>query len=253
MIDFSLKGKVALVTGATQGIGYTLARGLAQQGASLIISARNKEKLDSALERLSQEEINAEGYLFDVTKQPEIDEAIGKINRKFGQIDILVNNAGIQYRAPMEEFPEEMWEAVINTNLSSIYRVSKAVVPGMIKQKSGKIINICSLMSEVARNSISAYTAAKGGVKTLTRSMATEWAKHNIQINGIGPGYFKTEMTDALVKDARFSEWLCNRTPAGRWGNPEELVGLLIFLASNASSFVNGQVIYVDGGILATI
>lgn len=253
MIDFSLKGKIALVTGATQGLGYTLARGLSRQGAMVIISARNVEKLDSALARFTQEGINAKGYLFDVTKQPEIDETIKRINSEFGKIDILVNNAGIQYRAPMEEFPGEMWDAVINTNLSSIYRVSKAVVPGMIRQKAGKIINICSLMSEVARNSISAYTAAKGGVKTLTRSMATEWAKHNIQINGIGPGYFETEMTDALVKDTQFSDWLCKRTPAGRWGNPEELVGLLVFLASDASSFVNGQVIYVDGGILSTI
>ncbi|NJK95420.1 MAG: SDR family oxidoreductase [Bacteroidales bacterium] len=253
MLDFGLKGKVALVTGATQGLGYTLARGLASQGATLIISARNREKLDSALERLQKEGFEVRGYLFDVTNQSEIDAAISNILSDFGAIDILVNNAGIQYRAPLEEFPGEMWDTVINTNLSSIYRVSKAVAPIMIRQQSGKIINICSLMSEVARNSISAYTAAKGGVKMLTRSMATEWARHNIQVNGIGPGYFKTEMTDALVKDQQFSDWLCKRTPAGRWGNPEELLGLLVFLASGASSFINGQVIYVDGGILATI
>lgn len=253
MLDFNLKGKVALITGATQGLGYTLAQGLAKQGATLLISARNPKKLDLALNRLRQEGIEAKGYLFDVTNQQEIDVSIANILSEFGRIDILINNAGIQYRAPIEEFPGEMWDTVINTNLSSIYRVSKAVAPAMIRQQSGKIINICSLMSEVARNSISAYTAAKGGVKMLTRSMATEWAKHNIQVNGIGPGYFKTEMTDALVKDQQFSEWLCKRTPAGRWGNPEELEGLLVFLASDASSFINGQVVYVDGGILATI
>jgi len=250
---FDLTGKVALVTGATQGLGYAIAKGLAQHGATLAISARNPEKLENALNRLKNHGIDAYGYMFDVTDPEEISIGIDALEYELGRIDILVNNAGINKRSPLESFPEKDWDEVINTNLNSIYKVTKQVSRGMIERKSGKIINICSLMSEAGRTSTAAYAAAKGGVKMLTKAMATEWAKYNIQINGIGPGYFETEMTDALKKDEKFHNWLCERTPAGRWGKPDELVGTAVFLASEASSFVNGQVIYVDGGILASL
>lgn len=250
---FDLTGKVALVTGATQGIGYAIAKGLAQHGATLAISARNPEKLEVALNHLKNHGIDAYGYMFDVTDAEEVSIGIDALEYELGKIDILVNNAGIMKRHPLEKFPEKDWNEIINTNLSGVYRVSKQVAQAMIERKSGKIINICSLMSEAGRTSTAAYAAAKGGVKMLTRAMATEWAKHNIQVNGIGPGYFETEMTEPLRKDEQFNNWLTERTPAGRWGKPEELVGTAVFLASDASNFVNGQVIYVDGGILASI
>ena len=250
---FDLTGKVALVTGATQGLGYAIAKGLAQHGATLGISARNPEKLEDALNRLKNNGIDAYGYMFDVTDAEEISIGIDAMEYELGRIDILVNNAGINRRNPLESFPEKDWNEVIDTNLTSVYKVSKQVVKGMIERKSGKIINICSLMSEVGRNSTAAYATAKGGVKMLTKSMATEWAKHNIQINGIGPGYFETEMTDVLKKDEEFNKWLRERTPAGRWGKLDELIGTAVFLSSEASSFVNGQIIYVDGGILASL
>lgn len=250
---FDLTGKVALVTGATQGIGYAIAKGLAQHGATLAISARNPEKLEEALNHLKNHGIDAYGYMFDVTDAEEVSIGIDALEYELGKIDILVNNAGIMKRHPLEKFPEKDWNEIINTNLSGVYRVSKQVAQAMIERKSGKIINICSLMSEVGRTSTAAYAAAKGGVKMLTKAMATEWAKHNIQVNGIGPGYFETEMTEQLRKDEHFNNWLTERTPAGRWGKPEELVGTAVFLASEASNFVNGQVIYVDGGILASV
>ena len=250
---FDLTGKTALVTGATQGLGYAIAKGLAQHGATLAISARNPEKLEDALTRLKNHGIDAYGYLFDVTDSEEISIGIDAMEYELGKIDILVNNAGIMKRSPLENIPENDWDEVINTNLSSVYRISKQVAKAMIERKSGKIINICSLMSEAGRSSTAAYTAAKGGVKMLTKAMATEWAKHNIQVNGIGPGYFETEMTETLKKDEKFNSWLCDRTPAGRWGKPDELVGTAIYLASEASNFVSGQIIYVDGGILASL
>ena len=250
---FDLTGKVALVTGATQGLGYAIAKGLAQHGATLAISARNPEKLEEALNRLKNSGIEAYGYMFDVTDPEEIAIGIDAMEYELGKIDILVNNAGIMRRHPIEEFPEKDWNEVLETNLSSVYKVSKQVVKAMIERKSGKIINLCSVMSEVGRNSTGAYAAAKGGLKMLTKSMAAEWAKHNIQVNGIGPGYFETEMTEPLRKDEKFNSWLCSRTPAGRWGKPEELVGAAVFLGSDASNFVNGQVVYVDGGILASL
>jgi len=250
---FDLTGKVALVTGATQGLGYAIAKGLAQHGATVAISARNPEKLEEALNRLKNHGIDAYGYMFDVTDSEEITIGIDAMEYELGQIDILVNNAGIMKRHAIESIPEKDWNEVINTNLSGVYKVSSQVARAMIERKSGKIINICSLMSEVGRNSTAAYAAAKGGVKMLTKAMATEWGKYNIQTNGIGPGYFETEMTDALKKDEKFNHWLTERTPAGRWGKPDELVGTAVFLASDASNFVNGQVIYVDGGILASL
>lgn len=250
---FDLTGKTALITGATQGLGFAIARGLGKAGATVLINGRNAEKVISAVNALKFENINAIPAIFDVTNSEIINESITKLKKEIGNIDILVNNAGIQRRFPLEDFPDEQWQEVIDTNLNSVFKVSKIIVKEMIERQSGKIINICSLMSEVGRNSISAYTAAKGGLKMLTKAMATEWAKHNIQINGIGPGYFITEMTQPLANDEKFNSWICGRTPAKRWGKPDELVGTAVYLASEASNFVNGQIIYVDGGILAAL
>lgn len=250
---FDLSGKTVLITGSTQGLGFTLARGFALHGARVILNARRQEALDEAVAVLSAEFPGAVGVLFDVTDAEGIGRSFHELEEKGIQVDILVNNAGIQRRFPLEEIPVAAWNEVIQTNLNAVQFVSQHAVKGMIQRQKGKIINICSLMSELGRYSTGAYAAAKGGVKMLTRAMCTEWAKHNIQINGIGPGYFATEMTQKLVQDQEFSQWLCKRTPAGRWGNPEELVGAAIFLASEASDFVNGQIIYVDGGILAAL
>jgi gluconate 5-dehydrogenase len=246
---FNIEGKRILVTGSTGGIGYVLAEGLAKAGASVILNGRTKEKIDAAIDKLKKSGFSASGSVFDITKDLEVEKAVSQLEKSTGSIDILVNNAGIQHRGPLEDFNLEDW----NTNLTGAFIVSKAVVKGMIQRQSGKIINICSLQSELARPSIAPYASAKGGLKMLTRAMAAEWAKHNIQVNGIGPGYFKTDMTKSLYENPEFDEWLRKRTPADRWGNPEELIGTLIFLSSDASSFINGQIIYVDGGITACI
>jgi gluconate 5-dehydrogenase len=250
---FDIEGKKILVTGSTAGIGYTLAEGLAKAGALVILNGRTQEKVDGAIHSFAERGLKAEGSVFDITSADEVERGITEIEKKLGVIDILVNNAGIQHRAPLEEFELADWNRVINTNLTGAFIVSRAVVKSMIQRKSGKIINICSLQSELGRPTIAPYAAAKGGLKMLTRAMATEWAKHNIQVNGIGPGYFKTNLTKALWENPEFDSWLCNRTPAHRWGNPEELIGTLIYLSSRASSFLNGQIIYVDGGITACI
>jgi gluconate 5-dehydrogenase len=250
---FSIEGKRVLITGSTSGIGYVLAEGLAKAGASVILNGRNHGKIDLAIHSFKKQGFRVAGYPFDISNESEVEHQIDQIESELGSIDILVNNAGIQHRAPLEEFSLEDWNNVLKINLTGAFIVSKAVVKGMIKRKSGKIINICSLQSELARPSIAPYATTKGGLKMLTRAMAAEWAKHNIQVNGIGPGYFKTQMTKALYENAEFDAWLCKRTPAGRWGNPEELIGTLIFLASDASSFINGQLIFVDGGITACV
>jgi gluconate 5-dehydrogenase len=250
---FSLHGKTALVTGSSGGLGKFFAEGLAKHGAKVIVNGRNKEKLNETVNEFISKSLNVEGYSFDVTNSEDVNKNTRIILKKYGKIDILVNNAGIQKRHPLEDFPEEEFDAVLHGNLKSAFLVSKAFVKPMIESKSGKIINICSLQSELGRNTISPYAASKGGLKMLTRGMATEWAKHNIQVNAIGPGYYKTEMTKALYENKEFDNWLCNRTPASRWGNPEELIGTLVYLASQASSYVNGQIIYVDGGITAAI
>jgi gluconate 5-dehydrogenase len=250
---FDLTGKVALITGATQGIGFALSRGLAQAGARVVINARSAEKLERAVATLTQEGLTVSGRCFDLTNPEQIRTKVREIEQDYGQIDILVNNAGIQHRMPLENFDEAVWQDVLNTNLTAVFLVTKQVVQGMIARKSGKIINICSLMCEMARPTVGAYTAAKGGVKQLTKAMAVEWAKHNVQANGIGPGYILTEMNRPLIDDAKFNAWVCGRTPAGRWADPSELVGAAVFLASRASDFVNGQIIYVDGGILAAL
>ena len=250
---FDLTGRIALITGSSQGIGYTLAKGLAAAGATVVLNARNAEKLEAAADRLRAEGATVHTASFDVTDQGEVTAGIEKIETSIGPIDILVNNAGIQRRMPLEDFPAETWDELMRTNLDSVFFVGQAVARRMIPRESGKIINICSVQSELGRPSIAPYTASKGAVKMLTKGMAIDWGKHNIQVNGLGPGYFKTELTEALVKDEAFTAWLVGRTPSGRWGNVEELIGAAVFLASPASSFVNGHVLYVDGGVTATL
>ena len=250
---FNIEGKRILITGSTGGIGYVLAEGLAKAGASVILNGRTQDKVDAAINSFSKQGFNVTGFAFDISNAIEVEHHITQIEIVHGKIDVLVNNAGIQHRGPLEDFNLEDWNNVLNINLTGAFIVSKAVVKSMIQRQSGKIINICSLQSELARSSIAPYAAAKGGLKMLTRAMATEWAKHNIQVNGIGPGYFKTQMTKALYENPDFDAWLCKRTPANRWGNPAELIGTLIYLSSDASSFINGQLIFVDGGITACI
>ena len=250
---FDISGKIALITGSGQGIGYTLAKGLAQSGCTVILNDIIEERLDNAVKNLENEGFNAHGVVFDVRKENEINEKVKQVEKEVGLIDILVNNAGIQIRGALEEFKLEDWQRLIDINLTGVFLVSKAVVKNMINKKAGKIINICSIQSELARPSIAPYTASKGGVRNLTRGMATDWGKHNIQINGIAPGYFKTEMTKALYTNEKFDTWLRGRTPADRWGEPEELIGSLIFLSSKASDYVNGHLLYVDGGMLGCV
>ncbi len=250
---FSIKGKVALVTGSTGALGNAFARGLAQHGATVILNGRNKVKLNEKVQELLDMGFNAYGYAFDVTCKEELNSAISQIENEVGPVDILVNNAGINLRAPLEEYKDEDWDKVIGLNLTAPYMVAKAVVQSMIKRKSGKIINIGSVQNELGRPTIAPYAASKGGLKMLTKGMAIDWAKYNIQVNGIGPGYFKTEMTKPLYENPEFDAWLCGRTPSKRWGDPEELIGALLFLASGASSYVNGHMIYVDGGLLASV
>ena len=252
---FDLTGKVALVTGATHGLGMAMAKGIGQAGATVIINGNSsQEKIDKAVEIFKSEWIQAFGYRFDVTNEEEVQKAIARIENEVGPIDILVNNAGIIKRTPLVEMEVADFEQVIKVDLVSPFIVSKAVVKGMIQRKAGKIINICSMMSELGRNTVGAYAAAKGGLKMLTQNMCVEWAPHNIQVNGIGPGYFATEQTKPLRVDGHpFNEFIVNRTPAGLWGDPDELQGAAVFLSAKASDFVNGQILYVDGGILATI
>ena len=250
---FDLRGKVALITGSSHGLGFAIARGLGQAGATLVLNGRNEEKLRNAVAVLSGEGLAVYGYAFDITDEEKIQVKIPLIEEEVGPIQILVNSAGIQRRGSLETIEESVWREVIDINLTGVFLTSKHVAQKMIAWKSGKIINICSLMSEFGRPTTGAYAAAKGGLKMLTKAMAVEWAKHNIQVNGIGPGYFLTEMTRILAEDPKFDAWIRSRTPAGRWGDPAELVGTAIYLASSASDFVNGQIIYVDGGILAAL
>lgn len=252
---FDLTGKVALVTGATHGLGMAMAMGIGRAGATLIINGNSsQEKIDNAVDLFKSEGIKAFGYRFDVTNEDQVQNAIARIENEVGIIDILINNAGIIKRTPLIDMEVTDFEQVIKVDLVSPFIVSKAVVNGMIKRKSGKIINICSMMSELARNTVGAYAAAKGGLKMLTQNMCVEWAPYNIQVNGIGPGYFATEQTKPIRVDGHpFNEFIVNRTPAGSWGDPKELQGAAVFLSSKASDFVNGQILYVDGGILATI
>ncbi len=253
MNPFDLTGRRALVTGSGQGIGLALARALGQAGATVVLNGRGAAKLEQAAARLSAEGLAVETMVFDVTDRQAVADAITEIETRLGPIDILVNNAGIQRRMPLEDFPEETWHELIRTNLDSVFFVAQAVARAMIPRKRGKIINVCSVQSELGRPGIAPYTATKGAVKMLTKGMCADWAKHGMQINGLGPGYFDTELTKALVDDAVFSDWLCKRTPAGRWGRVEELGGAVVFLASGASDFVNGQILYVDGGMTSVV
>jgi len=250
---FDLTGSVALVTGSSQGLGFEMAKGLGKAGATVALNGRDSAKLSKAVAKLDGEGLNVAGFAFDVTDASGIKTAIADIESEFGHIDVLVNNAGIQRRGALEELTDEAWKDVLDINLTGAFKVARSVAGGMIKRRRGKIINICSLMSELGRDSTGAYAAAKGGLKMLTRAMAVEWGPHNIQVNGLGPGYFITPMTQVLADTFAFDQWLKSRTPAGRWGKTEELVGPAIFLASRAADFVNGQVLYVDGGILAKL
>jgi gluconate 5-dehydrogenase len=249
---FDLAGRRALVTGSSQGIGQSLARGLAAAGAAVVLNGRDPAKLERAAAELAAEGHQVSSYAFDVTDPAAVEAAIATIEES-GPLDILVNNAGIQRRMPLEEFPVETWRELMRTNLDAVFYVGQAVARRMITRRRGKIINIASLMSEASRYSIAPYTASKGAVKNLTKGMCTDWARYNIQVNAIGPGYFETPLNKALMEDAKFNAWLEARTPAGRWGRLEELQGACIFLASRASDFVNGQILYVDGGVLATV
>ena len=250
---FDLSGRVALVTGSSQGLGLAIARGLAEAGAAVVRNGRDTAKLAAAAAVLRAEGARVETAAFDVNDSAAVAREVARIEETFGPIHILVNNAGIQRRAPLVEMTEAQWREVIDTNLTSAFIVARAVGPRMIARGAGKIINITSLISEVARVTIANYAAAKGGLKMLTRSMAVEWAKHGIQTNGIAPGYFITPLNQPLIENAEFNAWVCKRTPAGRWGQPEELAGAAVFLASRASDFVNGQIIAVDGGTLAAL
>jgi gluconate 5-dehydrogenase len=250
---FSLSGKIALVTGSYRGLGLSIARGLASAGARVVINGRSREGVEETVKALSAEGYEALAAVFDVVDEQSVKDGIQQIQQQWGRVDILVNNAGIHRRNKLEDMPVEDFKLVVDTNLTSAFIVAKAVVPEMMEAGSGKIINICSLMSDLARPTTGNYAAAKGGLRMLTRAMAGEWAQHNIQINGIGPGYFESDMTQHLQADPEFNNWVCNRTPAARWGKPEELQGLAVYLASPASDFVNGQVIYIDGGLTAVI
>jgi len=250
---FGLAGKHALITGSSRGLGLVVAKGMAEAGAAVILNGRNRRKLDEALAGLNAEGLEAQAAAFDILDSDAVEKSIETIERDIGPIDVLVNNAGIQIRAPLEDFSLADWHRIMDANLTAAFVVAQGVARRMIGRRAGKIINICSLQSELGRMSIGPYTASKGGLKMLTRAMATEWGRHNIQINGIGPGYFITEMTQALADDRDFDKWLRGRTPAGRWGDPKELIGTAVYLASDASSFVNGQIVYVDGGIMAAL
>ncbi len=248
---FDLSGRTALITGSSKGIGLALARALASAGARVVLNARDAERLARARDSLVQEGFDVEVSVFDVTDAAAVEQAVADVEQRIGAIDILVNNAGMQHRGPFAEFPIDAWYRLSATNIDSVFLVGRAVAQRMIARRSGKIINVCSVQSELARPGIAPYTATKGAVKMLTKGMAVDLGAYGIQVNGLGPGYFKTELTEALVADETFTAWLGKRTPAGRWGDVHELAGAAIFLASDASSFVNGHILYVDGGITA--
>lgn len=259
MKSFSLEGKIALVTGASYGIGYAIAKAYSQAGAKIIFCDIKQEFVDRGLKSYSDDGIDAKGYVCDVTNEAMVQDMVKKIEKEIGTIAILVNNAGIIKRIPMCDMTAEEFRQVIDVDLNAPFIVSKAVIPGMIKKGHGKIINICSMMSELGRETVSAYAAAKGGLKMLTRNICSEYGEHNIQCNGIGPGYIATPQTAPLREiqpdGSRhpFDQFIIAKTPAARWGTPEDLMGPAVFLASDASDFVNGHVLYVDGGILAYI
>lgn len=251
---FDLSGRTALITGSVRGIGFALAEGLAKAGAAVVINGRKQEAIDQALARLHGVGRNVSGVAFDVTNEAEVSAAFESLDSQGIAVDILINNAGIQFRKPMVDLALEDWQRVIDTNLTGAFIVGREAARRMIARGTGgKIINIGSLTSEAARPTIAPYAAAKGGIKMLSRAMAAEWAQYNIQANSIGPGFILTDMNEALINDAQFDAWVKNSNPAKRWGKPEEIVGTAVYLASSASSYVNGQIIYVDGGWLSVL
>jgi gluconate 5-dehydrogenase len=250
---FRLDGRLALVTGSSGGIGFALARGLGQAGAALVLNGRDKTRLEQAAGVLRDEGLTVYTRCFDVTDAAAVQAAVEDIESTRGAIDILVNNAGMQRRMALQDFPVQDWHELMRTNVDSVFFTGQAVARKMIERRKGKIINICSVQSELGRPNIAPYMATKGAVKMLTKGMAIDWGPYGIQVNGLGPGYFKTELTEKLVADEQFSAWLTGRTPSRRWGEVAELAGAAVFLASDASSFVNGHVLYVDGGVTATL
>lgn len=250
---FDLTGRTALITGASKGIGYALATALGAAGARVVLNARGAEALERARDTLQALGIECHIAPFDVTDSAAVDAGIARIEAEVGPIEILVNNAGMQHRGAFAEFPDDAWQRITTTNIDSVFYVGRAVAQRMIPRKRGRIINVCSVQSELGRPNIAPYAATKGAVKMLTKGMAIDLGKHGIQVNGLGPGYFKTELTEALVNDTAFSAWLAQRTPAGRWGEVDELGGAVVFLASDAASFITGHVLYVDGGITASL
>ena len=250
---FRLNGRRALITGSSGGIGLALARALGQAGAAVILNGRNADKLQAAAQELRAEGLSVSTAGFDVTDADAVRQGIDAIEKDMGSIDILVNNAGMQIRGPLHDFADTDWHTLMRTNLDSVYFVGKTVAQKMIPRGCGKIINICSVQSELGRPGIAPYTASKGAVKMLTKGMAIDWGQFGITVNGLGPGYFKTELTEKLVADPAFTGWLVGRTPSRRWGDVEDLGGAAVFLASEASCFVNGHILYVDGGVTATL
>jgi gluconate 5-dehydrogenase len=254
---FDIRGRVALVTGSSRGIGLALAGGLVEAGCSVALHARDEQALEQAAAGLAPAAERAGGRVhhvtFDVTDSAAVEAGVAAVEAELGPLDILVNNAGMQHRAPLLDFPDDAWHRVIETNLTSAFLVARAVARGMVERGRGKIVNVASLQSELARAGTGPYAASKGGLKMLTRAMCAEWAPSGVQVNAIGPGYFATELTSALVADEQFGAWLGQRTPAARWGRPEELIGTVLYLASPAADFVNGQIVYVDGGMSAVL
>ena len=251
--SFQLDGRIALITGSSAGIGLALARALGQAGARVILNGRHADKLEAAAQQLRTESLAVSSSVFDVTDATGVRAAVDAIEADLGPIDVLVNNAGMQIRNPLHEFADADWHLLMKTNLDSAYFVGKAVAQKMIPRGRGKIINICSVQSELGRPGIAPYTASKGALKMLTKGMAIDWGPLGINVNGLGPGYFKTELTEKLVADPSFTAWLVGRTPSRRWGDVKELGGAAVFLASDAAAFVNGHVLYVDGGVTATL
>ncbi len=250
---FSLAGRRALVTGSSRGIGYGIAAALAGAGADVIINGRDEVALGEAASKLGDGGVNVRAVAFDVTSEESVNDAVTWCEDEVGPIDILVNNAGMQYRTALEDFPADKFDQVIRTNLHSAFYVGQAVAKRMIPRGNGKIINICSVMSNLARPSIAPYAASKAAIANLTRGMAVDWAKHGLNVNGIAPGYIRTELNEALLQNQEFNSWVQTRTPMGRWGEPSELGGAAVFLASDASKFVNGHILYVDGAFTATV
>ena len=251
--QFSLAGKRALVTGSSRGLGYAMAAALAEAGASVVLNARDNVALGAAAADLAGKGADVRALAFDVTSEDSVNEAIAHCEAEIGPIDILINNAGMQIRGPLETYPVESFERLLATHVVATFTVSKAVVRGMIERRSGRIINICSVLTDLARPTAAPYGAAKAAVANLTRGMAADWARHGINVNGLAPGYFKTELNTTLMADATFDGWVKGRTPMGRWAEIEELGGAAVFLASPASSFVNGHILYVDGGMTAVV